>query len=575
MLRRSNRALKLKENSSHDEPPTKRKCKHDSDSEVSDSSFEDNSSGDVFVPIHSTEKKESCTLNLSESDSDNEVQDSKNIKAKQFQQSDTESEEDEICQTNFDFTNFLNSQSGTKLKETEVKSQSVNTTDINGPYNNLDVAKILSVGEGVNLGTVKELLNNTDNNAEEELKREDNYTIPDMVEVNVKLPNDIKCKKGQDMQNLLRRRMNMICKETQILIHKVNLLLWISYGNNLNGVINSPEVMGSALSLIPSKKAYPPKQCDLNYLENYIAWFSKKIKISSKINPLNKITILSLAEQFSNCEAKTRYELIVMFISMLRSLGLHVRLVVNINAVPIKPTSEQLLGPLTDEYNMKPSSSKSKVKIKQETLAKSEYFSTKSNKLKGDLKILDKKKNKSVNDDNKSKNKKSKLSEKLDENISTTDEEEDTIFVKSNKKKSEYFKSNKSQVNVNKSVSKMSKPVLNNKTGKNKKSIISQKIDRRVLSTDEEDNSTLTENNETKTKKKIKNDFWAEVFLEMEEKWFCVDVIGQRLHCIKEIYVSCLVINLFYICKTKLGCDNLNLKLILIAKTYSRYLKLI
>lgn len=547
MLRRSNRVLKSKENSSHDEPPTKRKCKRDSDSEVSDSSSEDNSSGDVFVPIHSTENNKSCTLNLSESDSDNEVQDSKNIKAKQLLQSDTESEEDEICQTNFDFTNFLNSQSGTKLTETEAKSQSVNTTDVNCPYNNLDVANILSVGEGVNLGTVKELLNNT----EEELKRDDNYTIPDMVEVNVKLPNDIKCKKGQDMQNLLRRRMNTICKETQILIHKVNLLLWMSYGNNLNSVINSPEVMGSALSLIPSKKAYPPKQCDLNYLENYIAWFSKKIKISSRTNPLNEITILSLVEQFSNCEAKTRYELIIMFISMLRSLGLNVRLVVNINAVPIKPTSEQLLGPLTDEDNMKPSSSKSKIKIKQETLAKSEYFSTKSNKLKVDLKKSDKKKNKSVSDDNKSKNKKSKLSGKLDENISTTDDEEDTIFVKSNKKKSEYFKSNKPQVNISKSVGKMSNPILNNKTGKNKKSIISQKIDRRVLSTDEEDNSTLTENNETKTKKKIKNDFWAEVFLEMEEKWFCVDVIGQRLHCIKEIYVSCSVINLCYIYKTK------------------------
>jgi hypothetical protein len=65
----------------------------------------------------------------------------------------------------------------------------------------------------------------------------------------------------------------------------------------------------------------------------------------------------------------------------------------------------------------------------------------------------------------------------------------------------------------------------------------SEQIDRRVLSTDDEDN-TLLENSENLIKKKIKNDFWAEVFLEMEEKWFCVDVIGQRLHCIKEIYVS-------------------------------------
>lgn len=524
MLRRSKRKLTLNKNSSHNELPTKRK--HYSNSEISDNdSFDEdnNSSGDEFVLIQSTENKNLCTLNLSESESDNEAQDYKKTKAKQLQLSDIESEEDEICQTNFDFTNFLNSQNDTKITETEMKSQPVNTTNVNGYYDNMDVAKILSVGEGVNLKTV---LNNTDNNTKEESKRDDNYSIPDMVEVNIKLPNDIKCKKGQDMQNLLRRRMNTICKETQILIHKVNLLLWISYGNNLNGVINSPEVMGSALSLIPSEKAYPPKQCDLNYLENYIAWFSKKIKISSKSNPLSEITILSLVEKFSNRKAETRFDLIVMFISMLRSLGLYVRLVININAVPIKPTSEQLLGPLIDENDQKPSSSKSKVKMKQKTPANSEYFNTKSNKLK---------------DNSRKSNKNSKQSE----NISSTDEEEDTIFVKTNKKRSEYFKMSKLQIDVNKSTKQKSKPVFD-KIGKNK-SIISQKIDRRVLSTDEEDNITLTENNETKTKKKIRNDFWVEVFLEMEEKWFCVDVISQRLHCIKEIYVSYSVLLIYFI----------------------------
>jgi hypothetical protein len=146
----------------------------------------------------------------------------------------------------------------------------------------------------------------------------------------------------------------------------------------LNSVLNAPEVMGSALSLVPSEKAYPPKQCELNYLENYIKWFSKNIKILSKTDPLSEINTISLVERFSKREAKTRYELIAMFISMLRSLGLNVRLVINLNAVSINPNPDQLLGPLAEENHMKLSSSKSKVETKQKTPAKSEYFNKKS-----------------------------------------------------------------------------------------------------------------------------------------------------------------------------------------------------
>lgn len=526
MLRRSNRLCKSKmtEKSTVLEPPNKRKRGHYSEVDEDDS-FEDDSSGDEFVPTQTTESNKLCTLNLSESDSDNDAQGCDKAKSKPLEESDCESEDD-VCQTNFDFTTLLNPQGTTNVLEDNVESKNINIVEENNLYNNMDVAKILSVGEGVNLGSI---LKNTDDIAEEELKRDDNYIIPDMVEINVKLPNDMKCKKGQDVQNVLRRRINTICKDTQILIHKVNLLLWISYGNHLNSVLNSPEVMGSALSLVPSEKAYPPKQCDLNYLENYIKWFSKKIKVSSKNDPLSEINTLSLVERFSKREAKTRYELVAMFISMLRSLGLNVRLVINLNAVSIKPNSDQLLGPLAEEDRMKSSSSKSKVESKQKTPAKSEYFNKKSKNFKTGG------------------NKKSKVNAKTEENISSTDEDE--IFVKNNKRaKSEYFnkKSSKSQTSSKKCDTKKSKSVADKKKLQSKKPVkTSDKIDRRVLSTDDED-SILIENSETLIKKKVKNDFWAEVFLEMEEKWFCVDVLGQRLHCIKEIYVSCILQYIIY-----------------------------
>lgn len=516
MLRRSQRTCKSKTliEKSSDQPLTKRKRAHYSDNESNDSSLhEDNSSGDEFVPTQSTEVKEPCPLNLSESDSDNDDQHNSKAKTNLPQLSDDESEDDDnIFQTDFDFTNLLKPQETDKCIESDVKSKNINNIEKSGPYDNMDVAKMLSVGEGVHLGTI---LNDAETPEKEKLKRDDNYTIPDMVEISVKLPNEMKCKKGQDMQNLLRRRMNTICKETQVLIHKVHLLSWISYGNRLNNIINSPEVMGSALSLVPSEKAYPPKQCDLNYLEKYIKWFSKKMKIVSKTDPLCKITATSLVEQFANCEAKTRYELVVMFISMLRSLGLHVRLVINLNVVSIKPASEQLLGPVTEDHE-KPSTSESKVVIQKKTSTKSEYFGKKSNVSKNSKQKLEKKSSKK-NDKNKKCN--------TDESIISADED-DTVFVKSRKKtksKNLNTKSNKSPIDPKKS------------------KIVSKKSLNRKSTTNEEDH-TLQENSETISKRKVKNDFWPEVFLEMEEKWICVDVIGQQLHCIKEIYVSYMTI---------------------------------
>lgn len=533
MLRRSQRTCKAKPiiEPSSSEPSVKRKRVDYPDENSNDSLHnsnslhEDNSSGDEFDPAESLPNKVPSLLNLSESDSDNDDQCCSKTKAELLQQSDAESEvDDNVCQTNFDFTSLLNPEETTNCTKNNVKTKTLESVEENTVYDNVDVAKILSVGEGVHLGSV---LNVADNPVEEKLKRDDNYTIPDVVEINVKLPSDVKCKKGQDMQNVLRRRMNTICKETQVLVHKVHILAWISYGNRLNNILNSPEVLGSALSLVPSKKAYPPKQCDLNYLEDYIKWFSKKIKLSSKTDPLSKITVSSLVKQFSNCEAKTRYELIVLFIAMLRSLGLSVRLVINFNVVSIKPSSEQLLGPVTEENQTKPSTSKPKEETVQKTPAKSEYFNKKSNKSENSKQKLVKKSSKTDDGSKKSKNKKTKVN-----TIDNSTDEEDEIFVKRNtRSKSEYFSKKPST-----SPSDSKKPSL-----KKSKSVAKNKEDKIKILTVNDDNN-VEENSETIVKKKIKNDFWAEVFLEMEEKWICVDIIGQRVYCIKEIYVSCITI---------------------------------
>lgn len=56
-----------------------------------------------------------------------------------------------------------------------------------------------------------------------------------------------------------------------------------------------------------------------------------------------------------------------------------------------------------------------------------------------------------------------------------------------------------------------------------------KKIDRRVVSTDDE----LPLN---------KIDVWCEVFVEELEEWVPVDVIKGKVHCVNEIYVSIIIV---------------------------------
>lgn len=53
----------------------------------------------------------------------------------------------------------------------------------------------------------------------------------------------------------------------------------------------------------------------------------------------------------------------------------------------------------------------------------------------------------------------------------------------------------------------------------------SKKIDRRVLSSDDE-------------KPKNKIDIWCEIFAEELEQWICVDVVSGKIHDTDTIYVS-------------------------------------
>ncbi|XP_066261366.1 DNA repair protein complementing XP-C cells homolog [Euwallacea similis] len=162
------------------------------------------------------------------------------------------------------------------------------------------------------------------------------------LQVVVNLPENVKKKKGIDLLATMKRRLNRIRKENQILIHKVHLLCWIAHGNYVNSVINSTEILAAALSLMPSEQSFPSERIDLTYLEQIVAWFKKTQRNVDKSAPENIDLKQCLQDQMKNKEAYNKKMLALIFIAILRSFGVQTRLVLSLQVEPLRPPSTDL-----------------------------------------------------------------------------------------------------------------------------------------------------------------------------------------------------------------------------------------
>ncbi|VEN46847.1 unnamed protein product [Callosobruchus maculatus] len=151
-------------------------------------------------------------------------------------------------------------------------------------------------------------------------------------------------KKQTDVLAAMKRRLNRIRKENQVLVHKVHLLCWIAHGNYINTVINNTEVLGMALSMLPSDKCYPADRTDLGYLEQILQWFKKTVrllemdeKITKSINVLKALQI-----QLETKKAYNKKYLVYMFVAILRALGIQCRLVLSFQVEPLRPPTSEL-----------------------------------------------------------------------------------------------------------------------------------------------------------------------------------------------------------------------------------------
>lgn len=165
--------------------------------------------------------------------------------------------------------------------------------------------------------------------------------LPKSVEITLELSGLKKKKKGLDVENMIRLKINRIRREIQLDLHQTSLVGLLAHGYLVNKMLSDPEIMAAALSIVPST-GFPPTRTDLNYLEKFVKWISNHFKVNT-----SKINIRSPGKQdILNCvasgKAQSISELVCTSVSICRSLGILSRLVLSFQPLPAKVDSSEL-----------------------------------------------------------------------------------------------------------------------------------------------------------------------------------------------------------------------------------------
>lgn len=149
----------------------------------------------------------------------------------------------------------------------------------------------------------------------------------------------------------------------------------LTKGNYINRVLNNMTLMEMCIKLLPSKKAYPKGDTDVKYYHMITEWFHsvftlKSNKLYCDLKRLPPRT-LSLALQIQSKKIISKCDFVLLFVTMLRSLGIQCRLVVNFAVPPLRPPQKDLLVVSSKSKEAEEeTASKAEAKVQSKTLAK-------------------------------------------------------------------------------------------------------------------------------------------------------------------------------------------------------------
>ncbi|XP_018300174.1 DNA repair protein complementing XP-C cells isoform X2 [Mycetomoellerius zeteki] len=324
---------------------------------------------------------------------------------------------------------------------------------------------------------------NDDEKQEEVVKRPEDYTIP-KEGVQITLPGTSMIfkkkkanKKESDLAALLRKKL----KANQIIVEKAARLCWLAYGFHLNHQANEPEIMATAVSLI-STKSYPKDNFSLEYLEKFTKWFKNMFTIQSSDDQviINNETLL---KRTAEKKIYNYRELVILYVAILRGIGLHCRLVVSLNPPLVKAYNELL---------PKTSTVKKDSQIKDETKAKqiSPNEDKKNVNSKEDKKnVNSKEEKKNVN----SKEEKKNVNSKEEKKKMNSKETKKNVDSKKDLKNNSIIQNNESaRRNANEEAKKRAAEILRSKYSYTKKN--KDKVNSNIVT---QDNASTSKNIET------------------------------------------------------------------------------
>lgn len=399
--------------------------------------------------------------------------------------------------------------------------------------------------------------------------------------VEITLPSEFQDKEKRRQKNkelALTKHLNQVRNERQKDLHKVHLLCLIAHGNFISSIINSDFLYGCALSFLP-KEYTPPPLVTVSYILKLLKWFGCQFP-HKKHKKTGAFSIERLEEVFTTFKPCTVRDSVILFVSLLRGLSLTARIVINFNPVPLKikkvgwtPRDSSFHPPPNPAPSNLTCDKKSKSKLNKEVGESSSIDSTSfdqpgpSHKQVGPKCNINLKTSEQTISARKSSSKRSlkKTSSPISKRHADKDTDDTSAAGPSNKvhqgrsarEPSSKPGPSKSSTETSHSVSRV-KPYDKRKT----KQKISSFVSADELSCARVGGYTRSENvtkclimdsssssedepiEETETTIKCGIDYWAEVYIENEERWVPVDLFSLKVDCVREIAVSNCLKNL-------------------------------
>lgn len=396
--------------------------------------------------------------------------------------------------TNYDFSHIIDLQNRIskareehdKNTETSVKCSEEKPTD-----EDCSIADLLAIGE-------KTCVLQEDSLTETESEN-DSSKPQEAVTITLNVPSnrkDLSRKKNRLAK--IEKHLQAIRKEKQVILHKVHLLCLIGHGNFINSyIINNDTIYGFLLSLLPDNYS-PPLNISASYIKKLLSWFVKTFNLQNKIPRAGEISIEKLESAISKNKVSTLKDGVLLFVSLLRGLGLMARFVISLQPVklrvePIKNT--KITGQKKNDLQNK---------------VKKTNIGPKSSKKVQSVSL----------EDNLSEPSTSAKSQAIQKNV-TTRKNVQTKGQRSNNKTADTLKNR----------SKTKDPVKSKVMRSSNQKASPRKLVKCISS-----DSSESDRDE---KRKPGIDYWAEVYIESEQKWISVDIFSGKVDCPNEISVRC------------------------------------